>query len=184
MLSAGALTRSRTALYHSLPDLCQVQRTPLIQDRSRTGGTRPGPPAIVATTPARLIALTGAQEQQYADRLGERTGWQVLLPYHPGWQPNQYVWAGMVFAPMNRLYENVLRVVSGGLVGGAEPDWANALFPLTDGAAVWEAALPDTDIDVDGSDMLLIKGHKLDILEIVTGQTWQMQTSVFCAERT
>lgn len=183
LLSLAALTRARSAYYRTLPDLCQVQRTPQVPDRSRTGGTRPGTPVIIATSPARLLSLTGQQEQQYADRLGERTGWQVMLPYLPGWPPNQYVWAGMVFAPANKPYMGTLRVASGGLTGAAEPDWASATFPVTDNAVTWEAALPDTALDVDGSDMLIIKGHKLDIIEIITGQTWQINVAVFCSER-
>jgi hypothetical protein len=61
--------------------------------------------------------------------------------------------------------------------------WPGLGNTVTDNGVTWRGIDPAMGIDVRATDRLHINGHILEIIEIITGQTWQTKTVVMCSEK-
>jgi hypothetical protein len=118
LISEAKLNKIRATVNRTLPDPCQIKRKSKMPDGR--GGFVEGPEVTVATVNSRMIAMSYDQERVYGDRLQNRLGFKVLLPY---------------------------------------------------------------GTDIKDSDKLVISGRTLDVVDVITGQTWELFVQVICSEK-
>jgi hypothetical protein len=78
LLSEKKLERIRAAFNKALPDTAEIKRETLVPDGF---GNFTRSEVTAGTADCRVISMTYDMERIYADKIGNRLGYKILLPY-------------------------------------------------------------------------------------------------------